>query len=66
MNDEVGIGICAAESVTAYQAASPGFRRVGSMSALQTVLNEDGLDGSAIITESGALAPHLRKSAAGR
>ena len=39
----------------ADQPASPGFRQVGPMSALQAVMDEHGFSGSAIITGHGIL-----------
>jgi hypothetical protein len=46
-------GICAEISGRADKAASPGFGRIGPMSALQGLLAEHGLDGAAIIAEAG-------------
>jgi AraC-like DNA-binding protein len=61
MNDTLGTGVCADGSGLAHQAAPPGFRRIGPMSALQAVLDEHGLDGCAIIAGAGVQTWELER-----
>ena len=56
MSDTVVTDGRAETSGPADQPAPPGFRWIGPMSALQAVIQEQGLDGGAIIAEAG-IAP---------